>query len=204
MKFCVTDAIQLASNLACRLIPERENITPSPMQCFTLLPVLLALNVDFALQVGAFLNRNPLGGNVAGHHRRLAQFHAVAGLHVSLEFALHHNALGLNRSFHRAIGADGQAVVLQGDAALDLSIDIKVFAARQFAFDDNRLANLRQIADNGALMDVLLKEAGYCTTKILERQVPDGRVASLDYTQLQETAASDVPLWVGMDFESFR
>src|SRR5689334_16102848 len=95
-----------------------------------------ALNIDLALQVGAFFNRNALRADVAGHDGRLAQLNPVAGLHVALKLALHHHSLGLNRRFDLAVGADGQAVALEGDAALDLTIHVKVFAARQFAFDD--------------------------------------------------------------------
>ena len=47
-----------------------------------------ALNIDLAFQVGAFLDRNPLRGNIAGNHGGFAQFDAVAGLHVALKFAL--------------------------------------------------------------------------------------------------------------------
>src|ERR1700694_5310060 len=70
-----------------------------------------ALYVDLSLQICAFLDRNPLRRNIAGNHGRFAQFDAVAGLHVAFKFALHNNALGLNRSFDLAVWTDGQTIV---------------------------------------------------------------------------------------------
>src|ERR1039458_6844073 len=83
--------------------------------------------------------------NSVGGISHLRSTRRSIGMHVSLELALHHPPLGINRGLHRAVGTDGQTIVLEGDATLDMTIDIKVLAARQFALDDHGLANLRQI-----------------------------------------------------------
>ncbi len=46
------------------------------------------------------------------------------------------------------------------------------------------------------------KEAGYCATRTLGRQVPDGRVASIDYTQVRENAASDIGATASANYQT--
>src|SRR5208282_2035851 len=159
MKFWDTDAI----NLTCA--DDQEKLLSCGL-------FRLALNVDFTFQVGAFLNRDALRGDVAGNDRRLAQFHPVAGHHIALEFALHHNRFGIDRRLHLAMRPHGQAVVLESDGALDLTIHIKILATRQLALDHNRFTNLRQICGqrsthegspfqgSGILHDHLMGRAG--------------------------------------------
>src|SRR5580700_3991463 len=101
-----------------------------------------ALDINLTLQIRAFLDRNPLRGNIAVYHGTLTQFDAVAGLHVAVKFPLNNHAFGLNRCFDLTVGTDGQTIVLERNGALDLPICAKA-------------------ADNRALMDVILKESGY-------------------------------------------
>src|SRR5271165_740165 len=133
MKFCVTDAITLTRGDRRRKLLSRSLLR-------------LTLNINFTLQVGALLNRNPLRGDIPGNNGGLAQLNPVAGLYVALEFALDHDHLRFHRGFDLAVGTDGQAVVFEGDAALDLPVNVKIFAARQFTFDNHGFANLSQIA----------------------------------------------------------
>src|SRR5258708_20260903 len=102
------------------------------------------MNIHLALQVGALFNRNALGGDISGDDCGLTQFDAITGLDVALQLALYHYAFGVNAGFDLAVGAYGQAVRLQRDAALDLAIYIKIFAAGEFALDEDRLADLCQ------------------------------------------------------------
>ena len=102
------------------------------------------MNINLALQISAFLNRDALRRDISGDHRRLAQLNAVTGLDVALQFALHHHPLGLDAAFHLAVGANRQAVAFESNAALDLAIQIQIFAPVKLALDDNRLADLCQ------------------------------------------------------------
>src|SRR5579862_5498196 len=103
------------------------------------------LDVDLALQVSAFFDRNPLSRNIPVQHGRLPQFHSVAGLDVALEFALHNDDFRLDGSLDLAVWSDRKTITLQRDTALHLTIDVKIFAAGQFALDDHRFADLRQV-----------------------------------------------------------
>src|SRR5258708_38123919 len=107
------------------------------------------MNIHLALQVGALFNRNALGGDISGDDCGLTQFDAITGLDVALQLALYHYAFGVNAGFDLAVGAYGQAVRLQRDAALDLAIYIKIFAAGEFALDEDRLADLCQPTGGG-------------------------------------------------------
>ena len=89
-----------------------------------------ALNINLSFQERAFLNRNPDRRDIAIHYGGLSQFHPVAGLHIPVEFALDDHSLGLNRGFYLAMRPHRQTIVFEGDAALHLTVDIKVFATR--------------------------------------------------------------------------
>src|SRR5580692_8302371 len=135
MKFWVTDAIQFReteSRLCSPVYARARKRTPAPTNLFLFrFAILRAVNIDFPFEVRTFFNGNAARGNVAGDHRRFSQFDLLAGLHISLQLALR---------------TDGQAVAFQSDGSFHLAIDVEVFAARQFPFDDDRLANLRQFA----------------------------------------------------------
>src|ERR1700733_15310343 len=135
----------------------------------------LALNVDLPLQVGAFLDRDALRADVAANDRRFTQVYAVARRYIALKFALHHNAFGLDRSLHLAMRAHGQAVVLEGDSALDLTIHVQILATRQLAFDHNRLTDLRQICrQRSTHVDSPFQGSGILEGTLVGRQVWDG------------------------------
>src|SRR5579863_4025885 len=99
--------------------------------------VLTPVNIHFPFEVRTFLNGNALCRNVAGDHRRLSQFDLLAGLDIAFQLALHDHALGFDARFDLAVRTDGQAVAFQSDASLHLAIYIEVFAARQFALNDD-------------------------------------------------------------------
>ena len=71
-----------------------------------------ALDINLTLQIRAFLDRNPLRGNVAVYHGTLTQFDAVAGLHVAVKFPLNNHAFGLNRCFDLAVHHDRESGVV--------------------------------------------------------------------------------------------
>src|SRR6266702_1033574 len=109
MKFCVTDAIRPYTPPGPRRrypnpsIDISSNTLTHGAGSWELLScgfLRFALNVDFAFEVGAFFNRNPLRGNVAGNHGGLAQFDAVAGHYVALQLALHHHHFGVYRGLY--------------------------------------------------------------------------------------------------------
>src|SRR5579863_9278117 len=124
-------------------------------------------------------------------HSGLTQFHAVAGLHVALEFALYHHGLGLNRGLDLAVGTDRQTIAFERDSSLDLTIHVKVLAAGQLAFNDYRFAYLRQICRQRSTHECSPQGAGCRPTKrkLFGSKVL-GLAASFDYTQQANCAAS--------------
>jgi len=150
-----------------------------------------ALNVDFASQVGAFLDRDPLGRDVPGENGAFAQFDPVARLNVSIKLALHDDALRFNGGFDLPVGADRQVVVLERDGAFDLSIDVQVFAAAQFALDNDRLTNLRQICRYWSTHGIFSLGTDHHTTENAGKAAANGHFALIDYTQLPQPAASN-------------
>src|SRR5437868_63162 len=65
---------------------------------------------------------------------------------VALQFALNGHAFGVHICFHLPIRTNSQIVTAQLDRALDLSVDVEIFAARQFSLDDDRLADVGKFA----------------------------------------------------------
>src|SRR5208282_1090328 len=103
-----------------------------------------AVDIDLSLQEGAFFNGNTLRRDVSGDRSGLPQVHAVTGLNITFQLSLHHDGFGVDAGLDLAVWAHGEAVALQGDAALDLAVQVEIFASRKFALNYDRLADLRQ------------------------------------------------------------
>src|SRR5208283_3801 len=103
-----------------------------------------AVDIDFALQESAFFNRNALCRDISGDRGGLPQVHAVTGLNIAFQLSLHHDGFGVDAGLDLAVWAHGEAVALQGDATLDLAVQIEIFTPRKFALNNDRLADLRQ------------------------------------------------------------
>ncbi len=103
--------------------------------------------------------------------RRLLQFDLVHSRDVAIHLAVDHHFLGMHIGAHPAIGSDHQVVVVQVDIALDLAVKIEIFTSRQFAFYDDRLADVSNI---GAIDVSILgvSTVGSGMAKGPERQVP--------------------------------
>jgi hypothetical protein len=150
------------------------------------------MDINLALQIGALFDGDTLGRDIAGNNRGLTQFDAIAGLNVALEFSLHHNPFGVHAGFDLAVGANRQAVAFQGDAAFDLAIHIKIFAARKFALDEDRFADLRQTAGGCAHRTLSYKCKGICRSTTKSTLTTQNRSVARcnDYTQGTDCAAS--------------
>src|SRR5271156_1291026 len=102
------------------------------------------MDIDFALQESPFFNGNTLRRDIPGHDGRLTQVHSIASLNVAVKFSLYYDGFRIDAGLYLAIGTHGKAVALQSDTALDLAIQIEIFAARKLAFNNYRFADLCQ------------------------------------------------------------
>ena len=129
------------------------------------------LNIDFALEVRALFNRNPLGDDIAHCDGRLGQLGALRSADISIQLALDDHALGVYIGANLAVGPDDQPVPCKLDAALDLAIHVKVLAAREFPLDDDGLPNMRKLCRFRRLHDFGLLGHIYQTGRARESQV---------------------------------
>src|SRR5262249_15833823 len=104
------------------------------------------LDVDLPLEICAFFDTHTLSGNVAYRNRRLTQFCALTGVDVSLQLALYGYTFRVYVGFHLPIRTYGEAITAQFDCALDLSVNVEVFAAGEFSLNDDRFADMRKFA----------------------------------------------------------
>ena len=58
---------------------------------------------------------------------------------------MHDDVAGFDVGAHASIRADGQALAAQSNRAFHLAVDVKIFAARQLALHDDRLADRRDV-----------------------------------------------------------
>src|ERR1700693_6262667 len=62
-------------------------------------------------------------------------------MNIAFQLALHDNSASIDVGFNAPVRSDGQTVSFRVDGAFYLAIYIKVFAAREFPFNHNRLAD---------------------------------------------------------------
>ena len=106
-------------------------------------------NIDGALEESSVLDHDALRVDVAVQQRGLLQLDLIDARDVAVHLAVDHDILGLDIGAYPAIGSDHQVVIVQVDVALDFAIKIEIFTSRQFAFDDDRLADVGNIGAIG-------------------------------------------------------
>jgi hypothetical protein len=77
-------------------------------------------NVDAAPKHGAILDDDSRRGQVAFERAGFANFHLIAGAHVSTQVAENGDRARLNMGVDVAVGPNGQVVVLELDRPLEL------------------------------------------------------------------------------------
>src|SRR5438552_3877749 len=97
--------------------------------------VLVGGLVDFdgAFEVGAVLDHDPRGGQIAVHRTVLLDLDAVLGAQIALHGAVDHNFAGDNIGGHFRGRADSELPLVELDQSFDRAIDLQIFAPSDFA-----------------------------------------------------------------------
>lgn len=85
------------------------------------------VDFDAALEVGAVLDADARGGDIAGHRAVGFDVDAVAGVEIADDFAVDDDFAGANFGIEHGGGADGELMAIQRDRAVDLAVDLQVF-----------------------------------------------------------------------------
>src|SRR2546426_2643272 len=96
--------------------------------------------------MGAILDADPRGGNVAGDRAVLLDVHPAAGVHVAHYLAGDDHFARVNFGIELGGGADDQFMAAQRDRAIHLPVNLQIFIASDLPFDLNASAEARRAA----------------------------------------------------------
>src|SRR5579872_1923564 len=97
-------------------------------------------DVDIALEIRAVLDHDAGGLDIADELGVLAYIELVGGFDVSMNGAEHDDFARFHAGENLAVGADGEAMLLELDGAFHFAVDGQILAAENLSFDDNGLA----------------------------------------------------------------
>jgi hypothetical protein len=103
------------------------------------------LDVDCAFEEGSVFDHDALGDDVTGEHGRLLEFGAIGGADVAVDAAVNDDLFCLDVGADAAVGANGERMRFQFNAAFDFAVEKEIFAAGEFAADDHGFANVSDI-----------------------------------------------------------
>src|SRR6202007_1534452 len=92
------------------------------------------VDLDGTFEIGAVLNHDARGRQVADHGAILLDFDAILGAHISLHVAIDHHFTGDHVGGHLRGGANGELPLVELDQSFDRAIDLQIFVACDFAF----------------------------------------------------------------------
>ena len=88
-----------------------------------------------ATQHVAVFDADALADHVAGESAFAADVHAIAAFDIAGDFAHDYDFTSGDIGLHDAIAAHGYAMILECDGAFHAAVNVKRFAAGDFAFD---------------------------------------------------------------------
>src|SRR5713226_6996677 len=100
--------------------------------------------------MGAVLDADARGGNVADDGAVLLDVDAAAGVHIADNFAVGNDVASMNFGSKLGRRADGQFMALERDGAIDDAVDLQVFRTGDLALDLDACAETRTTASRGA------------------------------------------------------
>jgi hypothetical protein len=92
------------------------------------------VDFDAALEMGAVLDTDAGGGNVAGHRAVGLDVHAIA-VEVADDFAVNDHFAGMNFGIEHGGGADNELMAIERDRAFHLAVNLQVFRTGELTLD---------------------------------------------------------------------
>jgi hypothetical protein len=102
---------------------------------------LSGFDFNASAQHGTVFNREAFRLQVSGDIPGAPKLDLLAAYDFSVHATPHNHFARKNVRFHFAVGSDGQDAVTQIHFSFHLAVDEKIFAAGNFAFDANSLAD---------------------------------------------------------------
>jgi hypothetical protein len=93
------------------------------------------VDFDATLELGAVLDANPRGGDVADDGAIALDVDAVTRVNIADYLSEHDNLACVNLGSELRRGADSELMAAQGNGPIDLSIDLQVFGAGDLTLD---------------------------------------------------------------------
>src|ERR1700730_17783623 len=100
-----------------------------------ILRIIGAGDLHFAMNLRALSDGNPHGCDIPTDFSRRPNFHALAAPQCALHFSTNDNLARIDVRRNLAVGSDGDAAIGELDGALNLAIDVQVFAPPYFSLD---------------------------------------------------------------------
>src|SRR5262249_13084651 len=98
-------------------------------------------DIDSTFEIRAVFDADALADDVSAERTFIADFSAVAGGHISFDFAQDHDFLGVDVGLDLAVAAYSHAMAGKVDGAFHAAVNVQRFRTADLTFDDERLAN---------------------------------------------------------------